>query len=92
MDFVEVEEGGKIGEHLIPDPVAGLVTLLDLVDDVVRYFVVFPETKAKESIPEPVIILSLFLRRDKGDGICHEHLRTVGPVVIRVREFNSFLF
>ena len=35
VELVEVEEGGKVGEHLVPDPVAGLVSLLDLVDDVV---------------------------------------------------------
>ena len=35
MQLVEVEEGGEVSEHLVPDPVSGLVSLLDLVDDVV---------------------------------------------------------
>ncbi len=35
VQLVEVEEGREISEHLVPDPVSGLVALLDLVDDVV---------------------------------------------------------
>ena len=42
VHFVEVEERGQVGEHLVADLVARLVALLDLVDDVVRYFVVLP--------------------------------------------------
>ena len=30
MELVEVEEGGEVSEHLVPDPVSGLVALLDL--------------------------------------------------------------
>lgn len=40
VQFVEVEERRQIGEHLVADAVAHLVALLDLVDDVVRHFVV----------------------------------------------------
>ena len=35
VHLVEVEEGGEVGEHLVADPVPGLITLLDLVDDIV---------------------------------------------------------
>ena len=35
VQLVEVEEGREISEHLVTDPVSGLVALLDLVDDVV---------------------------------------------------------
>ena len=42
VHFVEVEEGGQVGEHLVADLVASLVALLDLVDDVVGHLVVLP--------------------------------------------------
>ena len=50
VDFVEVEERGQVREHLVTDPVPGLITLLDLVDDVVRYLVVFPEIGSAKKI------------------------------------------
>ena len=45
VDLVKVEQGRKVGEHLVADSIPRLLALLHFVDDVVGHFVVFSVEK-----------------------------------------------